>query len=292
MVDKVRREEEKAVKVSLIQFCVGPEPAENAATLEAMIREAAAARADTPQLILTPEASNVIQPDREVMMAQALPLEQDPVFAMGQRLSAELSVFLCLGSVLVAGEIPGSMVNRQILFSPEGEVINSYDKIHLFDVQIGDGQHYGESEIFTPGEEALLSALPDSPAVLGHTICYDLRFPALHQSLAMAGANVLLIPAAFTRPRAGRLARALRARAIETGSWVLAAGTCGEHAGERRTYGHSCVVSPWGEIVAELASETEPGILAFDLDFEKVSAARKAIPALDHARTFHLSSSH
>ena len=109
----------------------------------------------------------------------------------------------------------------------------------------------------------------------------------------MAGANVLLIPAAFTQTT-GRAHWhvLLRARAIETGSWVLAAGTCGEHAGERRTYGHSCVVSPWGEIVAELASESEPGILSFDLDFEKVSAARKAIPALDHARTFHLSSSH
>ena len=291
MVEKVRREKEKAVKVSLVQFCVGPNPAENADALEALIRETAAA--DAPQLVLTPEASNVIQPDREVMMAQALPLEQDPVFAMGQRLAAELSVFLCLGSVLVAGEIPGSMVNRQILFSPMGEVVNSYDKIHLFDVEIGDGQHYGESEIFTPGKEALLSALPNTPAVLGHTICYDLRFPALHQALAMAGANVLLIPAAFTQTT-GRAHWhvLLRARAIETSCWVLAAGTCGEHAGERRTYGHSCVVSPWGEIVAELASETEPGILAFDLDFEKVGAARKAIPALDHARTFHLSSSH
>ncbi len=284
------------MKVSLIQFCVGADPVANAGTLEAMIREAAATDDPAeigPCLILTPEASNVIQPDREVLIAQALPLEQDPVFAMGQRLARELSVFLCLGSLLVAGEIPGSMVNRQILFNPAGELINSYDKIHLFDVAIGDGQHYGESETFTPGGEAVLSALPDSPAVLGHTICYDLRFPALHQTLAMAGANVLLSPAAFTQTT-GRAHwhTLLRARAIETGSWVLAAGTCGVHAGGRRTFGHSCIINPWGEIVAELASETEPGILAHSLDFDRVYEARQAIPALDHARTFHVSSSH
>ena len=289
MVEKVRREKEKAVKVSLVQFCVGPNPAENADTLEALIRETAAA--DAPQLILTPEASNVIQPDREVMMAQAVPLEQDPVFAMGQRLAAKLSVFLCLGSVLVAGEIPGSMVNRQILFSPMGEVINSYDKIHLFDVEIGDGQHYGESEIFTPGEEALLSALPDTPAVLGHTICYDLRFPALHQALAMAGANVLLILAAFTQTTGRAHWHTLRARAIETGSWVLAAGTCGEHAEERRTYGHSCG-QPLGRNRRRAGFGNRARYPCLRPRFREGRRGPQGDPALDHARTFHLSSSH
>jgi len=277
------------MKVGLVQFCVGPDPEGNAEQLETMISKAAEQGCD---LVLTPEASNIIQPDRAVLNQTVGMAEDDPVFRMAQRVAAQHSILLCLGSLLVQGGIDGKLVNRQILLDTTGAVINSYDKIHLFDVNIGDGQHYGESEIFTPGEEAILSALPDSEAVLGHTICYDVRFPGLHQTLAMAGANVLLVPAAFTQ-KTGRAHwhTLLRARAIETGSWLLAAGTCGQHAGERRTYGHSCVINPWGEIVAEIASEDEEGVIVHSLDFEQVATARQAIPALENARTFHLPSS-
>lgn len=277
------------MKVGLIQFCVGPEPSENAEKLEDLIGEAFDAGAD---FVLTPEACNVIQPDRAELMKVAGALEDDPVFLMAQRLAESHQGFLCLGSLLVETAVKDRLANRQILLGPDGALINSYDKIHLFDVEIGDGQHYGESEIFEAGDEAVLSSLPDQDAVLGHAICYDVRFPGLFQTLAMAGANVLLVPAAFTQTT-GRAHwhTLLKARAIETGSWVLAAGTCGEHAGERKTFGHSCVISPWGEIVAELASETDEGIVTFDLDFSRVEEARKAIPALANARTFHLPSS-
>ena len=277
------------MKVGLIQYCVGPDPEANAKHLETLISEAAEAGC---AFVLTPEASNIIQPDRALLNQTVGHAEDDPVFVMAHRVAAKFRIILCLGSLLVQGGSDGKLVNRQILLDSNGAVINSYDKIHLFDVSIGDGQHYGESEIFTPGEEAILSALPDSEAVLGHTICYDVRFPGLHQTLAMAGANVLLVPAAFTQ-KTGRAHwhTLLKARAIETGSWLLAAGTCGEHAGERRTYGHSCVINPWGEIVAEIASEDTEGVLMHLLDFDEVTAARQAIPALENARTFHLPSS-
>ena len=277
------------MKVSLIQFCVGPEPSENAGKLETLVQRAFDEGAE---LVLTPEASNVIQPDRTRLMQVASALEDDPVFAMAQRLAETNQGYLCLGSLLVETPIRDRLANRQVLLGPDGSLINTYDKIHLFDVEIGDGQHYGESEIFDAGDEAVLSALPDQPAILGHAICYDLRFPGLFQALAMAGANVLLVPAAFTQTT-GRAHwhTLLRARAIETGAWVLAAGTCGEHDGARKTYGHSCVINPWGEIVAELASETEEGVLSLALDFERVDAARTAIPALANARTFHVASS-
>ena len=277
------------MKVGLVQFCVGPDPSANAMALESWVKQAVDSGCD---FILTPEASNIIQPDRAALNQTVGSIEDDPVFEMAQRVAAESGVFLCLGSLLVQGGEGGKLVNRQVLLDPDGAVINSYDKIHLFDVSIGDGQHYGESEIFTPGDEAVLSALPNDGAVLGHTICYDVRFPGLHQTLAMAGANVLLVPAAFTQVT-GRAHWhvLLRSRAIETGSWLLAAGTCGEHAGGRRTFGHSCVINPWGEIVAEIASEDEEGVLFAELDLAAVGAARTAIPALQNARTFHLPSS-
>lgn len=277
------------MKVGLVQFCVGPDPKVNAKHLETLVSEAIGKGCT---FVLTPEASNIIQPDRSALNRAVGSAEDDPVFQMAQRVAGQNKVFICLGSLLVQGGAAGKLVNRQILLDPSGAIINSYDKIHLFDVSIGDGQHYGESEIFSPGDEAILSALPDHPATLGHTICYDLRFPQLHQTLAMAGANVLLVPAAFTQ-KTGRAHwhTLLRARAIETGAWVLASGTCGEHAGERRTYGHSCIINPWGEIVAEIASETDEGLIVHELDFDQVTAARQAIPALENARTFNLPSS-
>lgn len=277
------------MKVGLTQFCVAPDPQANAERLETLILQAVEGGC---QFVLTPEACNIIQPDRALLQQTVSRAEDDPVFEMAQRVAAQHQVFICLGSVLVQGGAGGKLVNRQILLDPNGAVINSYDKIHLFDVSIGDGQHYGESEIFSPGDEAVLSALPGTTAVLGHTICYDVRFPTLHQTLAMAGANVLLVPAAFTQTT-GRAHwhTLLRARAIETGSWLLAAGTCGTHAGERRTFGHSCVINPWGEIVAEIASESDEGTLIVTLDFDQVETARSAIPALTNARTFHLASS-
>ena len=202
------------MKVGLVQFCVGPDPKVNAKHLETLVSEAIGKGCT---FVLTPEASNIIQPDRSALNRAVGSAEDDPVFQMAQRVAGQNKVFICLGSLLVQGGAAGKLVNRQILLDPSGAIINSYDKIHLFDVSIGDGQHYGESEIFSPGDEAILSALPDHPATLGHTICYDLRFPQLHQTLAMAGANVLLVPAAFTQ-KTGRAHwhTLLRARATET----------------------------------------------------------------------------
>jgi predicted amidohydrolase len=249
-----------------------------------LVREAAAGGAE---LVLTPEGTNILQRDRTKLLPQLRSVGDDPVVNGLRALAAELSVWLDIGSVLVVED--GKAANRQLLISPDGSIAASYDKIHMFDVDLPTGETIRESETYEPGACAVLVDTP--MARLGLTICYDMRFPALYRALTVKGAQVLTVPSAFTRPTGqAHWEILLRARAIETGSYVLAPAQGGFHEDGRGTWGRSMVVGPWGEVVAKLDHD-EPGVLLADLDLAAVAAARRAIPALKNARDFTLPTS-
>lgn len=247
---------------------------------EPLIRQAALEGA---QLVLTPEGSNLLQRDREKLARLLRPPAEDAFVGAACKLAKELDIHLLLGSVLVIGE-HGRPANRSLLIDGRGDIICSYDKMHMFDVDLPGGESARESATYRPGERAVAADMP--AARLGLTICYDLRFPALYRALAMAGAQVMTVPAAFTRQTgAAHWHVLLRARAIETGSFVLAPAQGGWHEDGRGTYGHSLAVGPWGEVLGELDHD-EPGVLIVDFDLEAVTRARVAIPALNNARPF------
>lgn len=245
------------------------------AHLEPLVRAAAAQGAT---LVATPEGSNLLQRDRG-LFDQAVPTEADPaVTGQPAALARELGITLLVGSVLVARSAGEKAANRSLLFGPDGALLASYDKIHLFDVNLGGlGQETRESNSYRPGAAGVVA---DTPAgKLGLTICYDLRFPHLYRSLAQAGAEILTVPAAFTRPTGeAHWEVLLRARAIETGSFILAPAQGGVHADGRETYGHSMIIGPWGEVLA-LHHGQEPGIAIADINLDAVTEARRRIPA-------------
>jgi predicted amidohydrolase len=245
-----------------------------------LIRQAAQAGA---RLIVTPECSNICQRDRTKLFASLASAETDEAVTGLRALAAELRVWLLIGSALVRRE-DGKAANRSILVDPDGAVTASYDKIHMFDVDLPTGERHRESAAYEPGGRAVVADA--AGARLGLTICYDVRFPALHAALAQAGAQVLTCPAAFTRPTGkAHWEILLRARAIETGSFMLAAAQGGIHEDGRGTWGRSMVVAPWGEVLA-VADHDEPGVVLAQLDLEAVTKARGAIPALANARAF------
>lgn len=268
------------MKVGLIQTRT---PARHDAALAhvlPLVREAAAGGA---RLILTPEGTNILQKDREALLPQLTTLADDPVVNGLREAARELSVWICIGSALVKRE-DGKAANRQALIRPDGSVAATYDKLHMFDVDLPTGETARESATYEPGERAVTAEVDG--VGLGLTICYDLRFPALYRALALAGAEVMTIPAAFTRPTGEAHWEVLmRARAIETGSYVLAAAQGGFHEDGRGTWGRSLVVEPWGQVVAKLDHD-EPGVLLADLDLAAPGKARRAIPALANARAF------
>ncbi|CAN5790550.1 carbon-nitrogen hydrolase family protein [soil metagenome] len=268
------------LRVGLIQTRT---PACHAAALDhlaPLVREAAAQGAT---FIATPEASNILQKDKAALLPQLKLLAEDPVVLGMQALARELGVWLLIGSAMVLRE-DGKAANRAALISPQGEITATYDKLHMFDVDLPNGESARESETYEPGDRAVTAMAGDTP--LGLTICYDMRFPAVYRALALAGAQVMLVPAAFTRPTgAAHWEILLRARAIETGSFVLAPAQGGFHEDRRGTWGHTLAIAPWGEIVGELAHD-EPGVLVVDLDLSAVAKARAAIPALANARAF------
>jgi predicted amidohydrolase len=265
--------------VACVQLNAGPEVAPNIAAAIALIREARAAGAE---LIMTPETSDLIEPDRNSLQEKLLPEAAHQGVAAYSALSAELQCWLLAGSFLVA-KPEGKPANRSFLFDPKGRIAARYDKIHMFDVDIPDGQSYRESSRFAAGTQAVSAALPWGR--LGLTICYDLRFPQLYRALALAGASFLTVPSAFTRlTGAAHWHLLLRARAIETGSFVFAPAQCGVHARGRTTYGHSLIISPWGEILAE-AGEA-PGVILAKIDPKLVQEVRRAIPALAGTKSF------
>jgi predicted amidohydrolase len=268
------------MKVGLIQTRT---PATIQAALDhtlPLVREAAASGAE---LIITPECSNAVERNREKLLPQLSALADDP-FVRGMQAEARAQgVWILVGSALVRRE-DGKAANRSALISPDGDITATYDKLHMFDVDLPTGEKARESETYEPGDRAVVAEA--AGARLGLTICYDVRFPALHRALALAGAEVLTVPAAFTRPTGeAHWDILLRARAIETGSYVLAAAQGGRHEDGRGTWGRTLAVAPWGELVGKLDHD-EPGVLMVDLDLAEVAKARAAIPALANARAF------
>jgi len=268
------------LRIALLQLRTPATQAAALAHIEPLVREAAAAGA---QLIATPEATNILQRNRAMLMPALRSAEDDVVVAGLCGLARELGVWVLIGSVLVRRE-DGKAVNRSLLVAPDGAVTASYDKIHMFDVDLPTGERIRESSAYEPGDRLVIAEA--AGARLGLTICYDLRFPAVFQALGRAGAEVVPIPSAFTAPTGeAHWEVLLRARAIEIGAFVLAPAQGGVHEDGRRTYGHSMVVGPWGEVLAHLPGDA-PGVLLADLDLAAVGKARAAIPALANARAF------
>ncbi len=268
------------LRVGLIQTRTPASHAAALAHVTPLIRQAAA---DGASFIATPEGTNILQKDKAALLPQLALLEDDLVVQGLQALAAELSVTILIGSALVKRP-DGKAANRAALITPQGQIAATYDKLHMFDVDLPTGETARESETYEPGEQAVAARAGELK--LGLTICYDVRFPALYRALALAGAEVIVTPAAFTRPTGeAHWETLLRARAIETGSFVLAPAQGGFHEDGRGTWGRTLAIGPWGELLGKLDHD-EPGVLIADLDLPAVAKARAAIPALPNARSF------
>jgi predicted amidohydrolase len=232
--------------------------------------------------VQTPEMTNILELERERLLAAVQPEATDAGVTQFRFLARELGIWLHIGSLALMGD-GGKPVNRSLLISPEGAITGRYDKIHMFDVDLPGGESYRESANYQPGREAVVAPLPWGQ--LGMTICYDLRFPHLFRALAKAGARFLAVPAAFTKPT-GTAHRhtLLRARAIECQCYVFAAGQGGCHENGRETFGHSLIVSPWGEIVAEAG--VQPTVTFADVELQRLEDVRRQVPSLRHDRPF------
>lgn len=273
------------MRAGLIQLTVGDDPDANVAPVRAAVRDAVSGGAG---FVLTPEVTNCLSSSRS-HQARVLGTEgTDPVLAMLRNEAARAGVWLLGGSLLFKTDDPdGRLANRSLLIGPDGTIAARYDKIHLFDVQVSAEETYRESAAIRPGTHAVTAQTPF--AMLGLTVCYDVRFPQLYRQLAQAGAQVLTVPAAFSPVTgAAHWSVLLRARAIETGAWVLAPAQTGTHPAsvgrQRRTWGHTMAVAPWGEVV--LDGGTEPGVFHLDLDMTAVDEARARVPSLGHDRPF------
>jgi deaminated glutathione amidase len=261
-----------------VQMRSGRDPGKNRDDAVALVREAAARGAHYVQ---TPEMTSLCERSREALFEKVGPPERDGTLAALRAVARERRVFVHVGSLAVrAGE---KVANRAFLIDPDGEVAATYDKIHLFDVDLPNGESWRESATYTGGDRAVLAQTPWGG--LGITICYDVRFPALYRALAEAGASFLSAPACFTRQTGEAHWHVLhRARAIETGSFMISAAQGGTHEDGRETFGHSLVVDPWGRVLAE--AQAEPGVILAEIDPALVADARTRIPALRHGRDF------
>src|SRR5262245_53097414 len=266
--------------VGLIQVTATNEMAPNVRFIEEQTRRAREAGAE---FIMTPENSTLIGANRADTLAKAQPEGSHESLQAMRALARECGVWFLLGSIHVKVE-PERNANRSYLIDPSGAVVASYDKIHMFDVQLAGGESYRESSTFRPGDKTVIAQTPWGR--LGMTICYDLRFPYLYRDLAHAGAELISIPSSFTVPTGRAHWHVLmRARAIETGCFVFAPAQVGTHAANRKTYGHSLVVAPWGEVLADAGGE-QPGFVAAEIDMAKLDEARKAVPSLTHDRSY------
>jgi predicted amidohydrolase len=267
-------------KAAAIQMRSGESPERNAVDLERLVREAAGQGAT---YIQTPEMTGALIRDRQARAASFTSEDKDIVVATARKLASELGVFLHVGSTAIL-RADGKLANRALLFGPDGATLATYDKIHMFDVDLDNGESWRESAAYEPGTEAVVADLDG--AKLGFAVCYDLRFPQLFRAEALAGADVLSVPAAFTRQTGeAHWHVLLRARAIENGAYVVAAAQGGLHEDGRETYGHSLIVDPWGRIIAEAAHD-EPAVIVAEIDPAQSLAARKKIPNLKNARDF------
>lgn len=271
----------KTLRVALVQMCSGRDVARNLSDATALIREAALGGA---QYVQTPEVTNLMELERERLFAAAEPENSNAALRHFQALAQELSIWLHLGSLVVKVS-DTKLANRAFLISPAGEVAARYDKIHMFDVDLPNGEVYRESTNYEPGTQAVVADLPWGK--LGFSICYDLRFPYLYRALAHAGASFIAVPAAFTRLTGeAHWLTLLRARAIETQCFVFAAGQGGLHEHGRETFGHSLIVSPWGQVLAE--GGVHPSVIFADVDLGQIEDVRARVPSLRHDRKFEV----
>ncbi|MBB2972661.1 carbon-nitrogen hydrolase family protein [Mesorhizobium sp. RMAD-H1] len=267
-------------RAAAIQMRSGTDPQANVAALEQLVDEAAAKGAAYVQ---TPEMTGAVQRNREGLAAVLRDEENDLVVRAASRLAAKHGIHLHIGSTAIAVEA-GKIANRAFLFGPRGEKITSYDKIHMFDVDLDNGESWRESAVYAAGADTVIADLPFGR--MGLAICYDVRFPQLFRAQAEAGASILTAPAAFTRQTGEAHWHVLqRARAIENGAFIISAAQGGLHEDGRETYGHSLIVSPWGKVLAE-ADHDEPAVIVADIDTAESAAARRKVPNLKNARPF------
>lgn len=274
-----------SMHAALLQLNSSDDPTANLDSTLALLRQA---HAQGAQLALTPEVTNCVSTSRAVQAAVLHKEETDPTLQAIRALAAELGFWVLIGSLALKTDDPdGRFANRSFLIGPDGAITAQYDKIHMFDVQVSETEIYRESAAFRPGDRAVVAQTPF--ARLGLTICYDLRFPALYRALAQAGAEVLCVPAAFSPVTgAAHWLSLLRARAIETGAFVLAPAQTGLHKARegrtRRTHGHGMVIAPWGEVLLDMGRD--PGVGMVEIDLARVADARARVPSLQHDRAF------
>ena len=263
-----------SITAALMQMTSGRDIGPNVDWIE---HHARAAAGEGARFILTPETCHLMETRRKDVLTKARCQNEDEGLDRLSSLAAELGVFLLVGS-LVVRVAEDRLANRSFLIDGTGLIVACYDKIHLFDVELGGGERYRESALYDAGDKAVVADTPFGR--IGLTVCYDVRFPYLYRALAKAGADIICVPSAFTRPTgAAHWHALLRARAIETGCYILAPAQCGIHACGRETYGHSLAVSPWGEVLADGGPDT-PGVVYATLDRSKIADARAKIPSL------------
>lgn len=273
------------MKAALVQLNVTDDPARNLTGTVQMVRDAADQGAE---FVLTPEVTNCVSTSRAHQRDVLQTEEDDMTLAALRAVAAEKNIWLLIGSLGLKTDDPdGRFANRSFLIGPEGQIVARYDKIHMFDVDIDATESYRESAGYRPGDKAVVAQTPFG--MIGMSVCYDMRFPHLYQALADAGAEILTMPAAFSPVTgAAHWHTLLRARAVETGCFVLAPAQTGEHASAknktRNTYGHSLVVAPWGEVILDAGEEA--GVYHFEMDMERVADARKRVPSLANRRDF------
>ncbi len=267
--------------VACIQTNAAPDAPANIIAATGLIRQARDAGAD---FILLPETVNMMEPKNSLLREKVALQDDDQTLRAFQSLARETGAWILAGSIIL--KLPGETkkaANRSLLIGPDGNVTARYDKIHMFDVDLGNEERYRESSSYEPGAEAVLTDLPWGR--LGMSICYDIRFPHLYRHLAKGGADYISIPSAFTRTSGKAHWHVLaRARAIETGCYVFAPAQCGDHAGNRQTFGHSLIVDPWGNVLADGGEDI--GFITAEIDPDKVSEARQKIPSLTHDRPY------
>jgi deaminated glutathione amidase len=273
------------MRAALVQLTVGDDPAENLPQTLAYVRSAAQQGA---QFVLTPECTNALSSNRDHQRSVLRHEDQDETLAALRAQAVESGIWLLIGSLgVLTHDADGRFANRSFLISPKGEIAARYDKIHMFDVNVSETEVYRESAGYRPGTKAVLA--DTALAKIGMTVCYDVRFPHLYRRLAKAGAQIITVPAAFNHiTGAAHWETLLRARAIETGCFVLAPAQTGfhpeAHGKGRRTHGHSLAIAPWGEVLADAG--TEAGVTLVDIDLGRVETARARVPSLSHDREF------
>lgn len=265
-------------RIALLQMTTGIDPAKNAEILVDAVRSSSAQGA---QMLFTPEMCGLLDSDRSRSAAHVVPEREDPVLKAVIETAQDVGMWVALGSLAVERE-DGRWANRSFLLTPDGSIAARYDKIHMFDVELATGESWKESAAYVPGEEVVTARTPVGK--LGLAVCYDVRFPALFEEFGRRQCDAIAIPAAFTVPTGEAHWHLLqRARAIESSAFVISAAQVGEHEDGRRTYGHSLVVGPWGDVLLDMGGE-EPGLGVVEIDLEKAAEVRRQLPSLANKR--------